>query len=88
MSDAVIEVRFFAALRERVGEELLRVSPPAEVGTVAALCDWLAAGYPAVAAAFEATPRRMVAINEELATPDSAVAAGDTVALFPPVTGG
>ncbi|QJX01622.1 molybdopterin converting factor subunit 1 [Alcanivorax sp. IO_7] len=88
MSEAVIEVRFFAALRERVGEEVLRVSPPPAVTTVAALCDWLAAGYPAVATALEATPRRMVAINEELATPDSAVAAGDTVALFPPVTGG
>ena len=88
MSEAIIEVRLFAALRERAGEEVLRVSPPPSVTTVASLCDWLAAEYPTVATAFEATPRRMVAINEELATEDSPVAAGDTVALFPPVTGG
>ena len=88
MNGTIIEVRFFAALRERVGEEVLRVSPPAAVTTVAALCDWLTTEYPAVGIALEATPRRMVAINEELATPDSPVAAGDTVALFPPVTGG
>ena len=29
-----------------------------------------------------------VAVNQEYARPDAAVAAGDEVALFPPVTGG
>lgn len=84
----MIEVVFFAALRERVGEDSLRVTPPETVTTVAALCDWLAEQYPAVGRALDATPRRMVAINEQLAEPHSAVADGDTVALFPPVTGG
>lgn len=84
----MIEVRFFAALRERVGEEVLHLEVPASVTSVAALCDWLVAENAAVAAAFEATPRRMVAVNEELANEYSPVADGDTVALFPPVTGG
>ncbi|UWN52198.1 hypothetical protein ASALC70_04436 [Alcanivorax sp. ALC70] len=56
MNGTIIEVRFFAALRERVGEEVLRVSPPAAVTTVAALCDWLTTEYPAVGIALEATP--------------------------------
>lgn len=84
----MIEVRFFAALRERVGEDCLQLTPPETVTTVAGLCDWLAGQNPAVARAFEATPRRMVAINEELAREHSPLRDGDTVALFPPVTGG
>lgn len=84
----MIEVRFFAALRERVGEDVVRVEPPASVSTVAALCDWLVAEKPAVAAAFAATPRRLAAVNEALAEGSTAVHDGDTVALFPPVTGG
>ena len=29
-----------------------------------------------------------VAVNQEFATPDAAIAAGDEIAFFPPVTGG
>tara|TARA_Y100000588_G_scaffold251227_3_gene265742 strand:- start:259 stop:516 length:258 start_codon:yes stop_codon:yes gene_type:complete len=83
-----IEVRFFAALRERVGNDSMTVSPPASVDTVARLADWLAGQDSQVARALEATPRRMVAVNEVLGTEDSPVADGDVVALFPPVTGG
>ncbi|MED5388727.1 MAG: molybdopterin converting factor subunit 1 [Pseudomonadota bacterium] len=84
----MIEVRFFAALRERVGEDSLAVAPPREVATVAALTEWLAQQYPQVARALAATPRCMVAVNEVLASEDAPIAEGDVVALFPPVTGG
>jgi len=84
----MIEVRFFAALRERVGSDSITVSPPAAVDTVAKLSDWLAEQNPQVAQALAATPRRMVAVNEVLGSEDSAISEGDVVALFPPVTGG
>ena len=83
----MIEVRFFAALRERVGSDRLAVSPPDSVDTVAKLVAWLEED-PNIADALEATPRRMVAVNEVLGSEDSAIFEGDVVALFPPVTGG
>ncbi|ASK34244.1 MoaD/ThiS family protein [Alloalcanivorax mobilis] len=86
---ATVEVRFFAALRERAGVDRLTVTPPAPaLVSVAALCDWLAGQTPQLGRALGDTPRRMVAINEVLATMDSALRDGDVVALFPPVTGG
>lgn len=84
----MIEVRFFAALRERVGSDSITVSPPAAVDTVGKLADWLAEQNPHVAQALTATPRRMVAVNEVLGSEDSSISEGDVVALFPPVTGG
>jgi len=33
-------------------------------------------------------PRPLVAVNEEYASPDRALRAGDTVAIIPPVAGG
>ena len=84
----MIEVKLFAALRERAGRDSITVTPPATVTTVMELVAWLAEQDDSLATALEATPRRMVAINEELASEDSAVTSGDVVALFPPVTGG
>ncbi|WP_417215204.1 molybdopterin converting factor subunit 1 [Alcanivorax sp.] len=84
----MIEIRFFAALRERVGSDSLMVSPPESVDTVAALVAWLADDNASVGGALEATPRYMVAVNEVLSQEQAAVRDGDVVALFPPVTGG
>lgn len=84
----MIEIRFFAALRERVGSDSLTVTPPEDIGTVAALVAWLADDNALVAGALEATPRYMVAVNEVLGQEQAVVSDGDVVALFPPVTGG
>ncbi|WP_290516838.1 molybdopterin converting factor subunit 1 [Alcanivorax sp.] len=84
----MIEIRFFAALRERVGSGSLTVTPPDGVDTVAALVAWLVDDNAPVAGALEATPRYMVAVNEVLSQEQAAVRDGDVVALFPPVTGG
>ncbi len=84
----MIDVRFFAALRERVGSDSLTVMPPDGVDTVVALVAWLADDNVSVARALEATPRYLVAVNEVLSQEQAAVRDGDVVALFPPVTGG
>ena len=64
------------------------MSPPAEVATVGALLDWLAARGPKHAAALANRSVVRVAVNQEYAAMDHPVKAGDEVALFPPVTGG
>ena len=83
-----MKVLFFASLRERVGEDALTVSPPATVDTVDALTTWLSSQYPSVEHALCMTPLYGVAVNEMMAQTDSKISEDDTVAYFPPVTGG
>jgi molybdopterin synthase sulfur carrier subunit len=75
-------------LREAFGSAAERVEAPPEVTTVGALRAWLATRGGAWA--IELAPGRAVrvAVNHDLATPDTPIRAGDEVAIFPPVTGG
>jgi molybdopterin converting factor subunit 1 len=83
-----VKILYFAWVRQKVGvaEEIL--APPAEVRDVAGLVAWLAQRGPGHAAAFADPKQIRAAVNQDFATPDQAVAAGDEVAFFPPVTGG
>ena len=83
-----MKVLYFAWVRQKVGVAEEDVVPPAEVRDIAGLVAWLAARSPGHAAAF-ADPRQVrAAVNQDFATPDHPVLAGDEVAFFPPVTGG
>ncbi len=83
-----MNILYFAWVRQKVGLAGEEVAPPPEVTSVAALVDWLADRSPGHAAAFANRATIRCAVNQEFATPDAAVAAGDEVAFFPPVTGG
>jgi molybdopterin converting factor subunit 1 len=80
-----VRVLYFAGLRDVVGiaEESLEL--PADVRTVAALCDHLAARHRGYA---ERRGHVRVARNEAFAEGDERLADGDVVALIPPVAGG
>ncbi|HEV8552929.1 MAG TPA: molybdopterin converting factor subunit 1 [Casimicrobiaceae bacterium] len=84
----MITLVYLARLRETLGTSAEKVEPPRDVGTVAALLAWLRTRGGAWAA--ELAPGRAVrvAVNYDVARPDTPVKAGDEVALFPPVTGG
>ncbi|MBK7861725.1 MAG: molybdopterin converting factor subunit 1 [Archangiaceae bacterium] len=84
MSGARLEVRYFAAARERAGcsAEAVELPTPA---TVAALTAALGARHPALAPLLK---HLRVAVNHEFRGPDDALQAGDEVALIPPVAGG
>lgn len=75
---AMITVRFFASLRERMGQEMRL---PAGACTVRDVWDL---------ATDQAQPptHLLAAVNLEYADFDAPVADGDEVAFFPPVTGG
>ena len=79
---------YFAWVRERIGRDTEEIALPADVETVAALLDWLRSRGDGYAQALEDLSVIRVAVNQEFAAPDHAVADGDEVALFPPVTGG
>jgi len=74
-----VQVRYFAALRERVGRSEERIEVPE--GSTAGEVWRLATGGP--------LPENvLVAVNMEYTGPERKVADGDEVAFFPPVTGG
>jgi molybdopterin converting factor subunit 1 len=75
----VVRVRLFAQLRERAGRDELELELPegARVADALAAGDDLAGGLPLV-----------MAVNREYADAGVALAAGDELALIPPVSGG
>lgn len=83
---AEVTVRFFASLREAVGvdEVSLKVEPPSLAGLRNALATALTAEQ------FRAMDLAEVriAVNQAIVQGETALAAGDEIALLPPVTGG
>jgi len=79
---------YFAWVREKVGQAREDAAPPAGVATVGELIEWLKGRGEGYAEAFSDTASVRVAVNQEYATLDQPVAAGDEIAFFPPVTGG
>lgn len=81
-------VLYFASMRERMGRNEEALPLPEGVGTVAALIALLQKRDLAGAAAFAHPALIRAAVNQEFATPATAVQDGDEIAFFPPVTGG
>ena len=83
----MLKVLYFAGLRESFGSagESLPVPSPA---TVAELINVLRARGDRWADSLAAGKRWRVAVNQDMATLESPLKAGDEVAIFPPVTGG
>lgn len=84
----VLDVLYFAWVRERIGHGQDRVELPAEVGTVSDLISWLAARGPGYAAALGDQAKLRAAIDQTFVPLDSILADAREVAIFPPVTGG
>ncbi len=83
-----MRILYFAWLRERVGLGEEQVDLPAGIADVAGLIAWLRTRGPGFEAAFAQGRLVRCAVNQDFAGPDAAIAPGDEVAFFPPVTGG
>jgi sulfur-carrier protein len=81
-----IDLRYFAWLRERIGEggETVETAAP----TVAALVDELRRREERYALAFSDLRAVRVAVDQELADLDAPLEGVREVAFFPPMTGG
>jgi sulfur-carrier protein len=75
------KVLFFAHLRDAVGEEFLTIDASGK--TVAELKAELASMYD-----LPKMDTVMTAVNEEFASNDEVIRAGDEIAFIPPVSGG
>ncbi len=84
----MIELLYFAWVRERIGMDGETVALPGGVATVGALLDWLAARPGGYAAALTDRALLRVAVDQEFASDGTPVRDGAEVAIFPPVTGG
>lgn len=82
----MIRVLFFASLREQLDCTEVALAPEC-CETLAELREHLAGRGDRWRRAL-ADPSLQMALNREVATADAAVASGDEVAFFPPVTGG
>jgi molybdopterin synthase sulfur carrier subunit len=83
-----MKIMYFAWVRERVGRAEEEAEPPASVGTIADLIEWLRQRGPNYAHAFEAGPSIRAAIDRRHAKADASLAGAREVAFFPPMTGG
>ena len=83
-----VDVLYFASLRERLGvdREALELDPG--VADLAGLLAQLRARGGVWAEALADDGKVLMAINQEMARASDAIAEGDEIGLFPPVTGG
>ena len=79
-----IQIRFFAALREITGKELIEVDVSSGT-TAGALLDTLVADHPKLGPLARVI---QVAVNREFAGRETELQANDEVAFLPPVSGG
>lgn len=82
----MIDVMYFAWVRERIGEPKERIETDA--ATVMELVEELRARGERYAAAFADVSALRVAIDQELTEFDAPLAGAREVAFFPPMTGG
>ncbi|PZO90872.1 MAG: molybdopterin converting factor subunit 1 [Sphingomonas sanxanigenens] len=83
-----MRVLYFAWVREAIGRDEEVADPPAEVSTVDALIDWLAARGGGYAGALAEKGRLRCAVDQQFAPLSAPIAGAREVAIFPPVTGG
>lgn len=84
----MLQILFFAAVREEVGCSALNMECGADTASVSALVERLAAERGPEATAVLRQENTVVAVNQEVVHGDHPLQDGDEVAFFPPVTGG
>ena len=84
----MVTVLYFARLREALGTGSEQVSLPATVRDLAGLRALLVARGGSWAQELAQGRQVRAAVNQAMAAGDTALADGDEIAFFPPVTGG
>jgi molybdopterin synthase sulfur carrier subunit len=84
----MIRVLYFARLREQLDTAGEEIPPTDELGTVADIAALLRRRGGAWSDVLGGSHTVMVAVNQQMARPETAIEDGDEVAFFPPVTGG
>lgn len=83
-----LTIRYFAWVRERIGQSAEDVVVPPGIATVADLIGWLKSRGPEFEAAFARPEVIRAAVDQTHVKPTTSIAGAREVAFFPPVTGG
>jgi molybdopterin synthase sulfur carrier subunit len=83
-----LELRYFASVREQVGQAAERAEVPADVRTVGDLRGWLRARGGVWAETLAEGRALRMACNHVMTDAGTRITDGCEVAFFPPVTGG
>lgn len=84
----MIQLLYFARLRDVLGVDRETIDLPSPMSTVGDIRAWLGRrGGPWLSELVE-SPALCVALNREYVSDDVAINDGDEIAFFPPVTGG
>ncbi|MDX1489953.1 MAG: molybdopterin converting factor subunit 1 [Pseudohongiellaceae bacterium] len=84
----MLKINLFASLREQLGVASLDLELPEGVGTVGELSDYLAHTKGDDWRVLSDSTQVLIAVNQEVAKPETAISANSEVAFFPPMTGG
>ena len=84
----MINIQYFASIRETLNRESEAMELPQDVSTVQDLIEHLLSANPHFAAVFSSGKKVLVAVNQTVVERDYQLAGGDEVAFFPPMTGG
>ncbi|MGZ8198532.1 MAG: molybdopterin converting factor subunit 1 [Burkholderiales bacterium] len=84
----MVTILYFARLREALGTGREELALPERVADLAGLRQALARRGAAWAEELGQGRRIRAAVNQDMASDDTAVRDGDEIAFFPPVTGG
>jgi len=83
-----IKLMFFASIRESMNISEIDIDLPDETNTIFLLNQYLSENLDNFANLSQKKSPVLVAINQEIAQSDTIIKPNDTVAFFPPVTGG
>lgn len=84
----MLRIHYFASVREAVGRDREQIELPGDVATVADLVRYLRTVNEGFERMLGEQEQVLVAVNQAVAGDEAAVADGDEVAFFPPMSGG
>lgn len=83
-----MKISYFASMREAIGKGQETLELPDTIQTIDQLINWLANVDGAYHRAFADRAAINVALNDTLVEQDATITNTDTLAIFPPMTGG
>jgi sulfur-carrier protein len=84
----MLNIQYFASIREALDRKQEQMEMPAEVNSVQALIDYLIQANPHFASVFAENNKVLVAVNKTVVARSHRLQKDDEVAFFPPMTGG
>ena len=84
----MINLLYFAWVRERVGIATETIELPADINTIGDLVEWQRSRGDGYMEAFAEGDLVRAAVNQEHVDLNHTISDGDEIAFFPPVTGG